>query len=38
MHQEKYGKFLGVLFDENVNWKYHITELFKNLSELSVFS
>ena len=27
IHQEKYVKFLGVLIDEHLTWKYHITEL-----------
>ena len=29
---EKYVKFLGVLLDENLCWKYHINELSKKLS------
>ncbi len=28
----KYVKFLGVLVDEHLSWKYHITELYKKLS------
>ena len=30
--QTKYVKFLGVLLDENLSWKYHLTELSKTLS------
>ena len=29
--QTKYVIFLGVLFDENLSWKYHLTELSKKL-------
>ena len=29
-------KFLGVLLDENLSWKYHLTELSKNWLELVV--
>ena len=27
-----YVKFLGVLLDENLSWKYHLTELSKKLA------
>ena len=30
-----YVKFLGVLMDENLSWKYHISELIKKLSRSS---
>ena len=30
--QTKYVKFLGLLFDENLSWKYHLSELSKKLS------
>ena len=30
--QAKYVKFLGLLLDENLNWKYHLSELSKKLS------
>ena len=30
--QAKYVKFLGLLLDENLSWKYHLSELFKKLS------
>ena len=30
--QTKYVKFLGLLLDENLNWKYHLSELSKNLA------
>ena len=30
--QSRYVKFLGVLFDENLSWKYHISELSKKLA------
>ena len=33
-----YVKFLGVLLDENLSWKYHLTELSKNLLEPVVCS
>ena len=29
---ESCGKFLGILLDENLNWKFHINELSKKLS------
>ena len=32
IQREKYVKFLGVLLDENLCWKYHINELSKKLS------
>ena len=32
IHQTKYVKFLGVLVDEHLTWKYHINELSKKLS------
>ena len=32
IQREKYVKFLGVLLDENLSWKYHINELSKKLS------
>ena len=35
IHQEKYVKFLGVLLDEHLNWKYHITELSRKLARVS---
>ena len=28
----KYVKFLGILLDEHLTWKYHISELHKKLS------
>ncbi|MCP4484330.1 MAG: reverse transcriptase family protein [Flavobacteriaceae bacterium] len=31
----KYVKFLGILLDEHLSWKYHITELHKKLSKTS---
>ena len=30
--QAKYVKFLGLLLDENLSWKYHLCELSKKLS------
>ena len=30
--RSKYVKFLGLLMDENLSWKYHISELTKKLS------
>ncbi len=30
--QAKYVKFLGVLLDENLTWKYHLSELSKKLA------
>ena len=30
--QTCYVKFLGVLLDENLSWKYHLTELSKKLA------
>ena len=30
--QTCYAKFLGVLLDENLSWKYHLTELSKKLA------
>ena len=30
--QTSYVKFLGVLLDENLSWKYHLTELSKKLA------
>ena len=30
--QSRYVKFLGVLLDENLSWKYHISELSKKLA------
>ena len=35
IHQEKYVKFLGVLLDEHLTWKYHITELSRKLARVS---
>ena len=35
IHQEKYAKFLGVLLDEHLTWKYHITELSRKLARVS---
>ena len=32
--QTKYIKFLGILLDENLSWKYHLTELSKKLQSL----
>ena len=29
---DKYVKFLGLLLDENLSWKYHLSELSKKLS------
>ena len=34
IHQEKYVKFLGVLLDEHLTWKYHITELSRKLARV----
>ena len=31
----KVGKFLGVLLEENLSWKYHLPQLSKNLLELA---
>ena len=30
--QAKYVKFLGLLSDENLSWKYHLSEFSKKLS------
>ena len=30
--QSRYVKYLGVLLDENLSWKYHLTELSKKLA------
>ena len=30
--QTKYIKFLGILLDDNLSWKYHLTELSKKLT------
>ena len=35
IHQEKYVRFLGVLLDEHLTWKYHITELSRKLARVS---
>ena len=32
IQRENRGKFLGVLLDANLSWKYHINELLKKLS------
>ena len=32
LNRVKYVKFLGILMDEHLKWKYHITELSKKLS------
>ena len=32
LKQTKYVKFLGLLLDENLNWKYHLSELSNKLS------
>ena len=32
VEQAKYVKFLGLLLDENLSWKYHLSELSKKLS------
>ena len=32
LNRVKYVKFLGILMDEHLNWKYHITKLSKKLS------
>ena len=32
MKQAKYVKFLGVLLDENLTWKHHLSELSKKLA------
>ena len=29
---EQYCKFLGIHIDENLSWKYHINQVFKNVS------
>ena len=34
LKRAKYVKFLGILLDEYLNWKHHITELSKNYQEL----
>ncbi len=33
--RSKYVKFLGILLDEHLTWKYHITELHKKLTRTS---
>ncbi len=33
--QAKYVKFLGLLLDENLSWKYHLSELSKKLARTS---
>ena len=38
IQRTKYVKFLGVLMDEHLTWKYHTTELCKNFLELLAFS
>ena len=30
----KYVKFLGIMLDEHLTWKYHITELYKKLTRI----
>ena len=35
VNQAKYVKFLGLLLDENLNWKYHLSELSKKLARTS---
>ena len=35
VNQAKYVKFLGLLLDENLNWKYHLSELSKKLAQTS---
>ena len=32
VNQAKYVKFLGLLLDENLNWRYHLSELSKKLA------
>ena len=32
IRKTSYVKFLGVLLDENLSWKYHLTELSKKLA------
>ena len=32
VNQAKYVKFLGILLDENLNWRYHLSELSKKLA------
>ena len=32
IRKTRYVKFLGVLLDENLSWKYHLTELSKKLA------
>ena len=33
IEQTRYIRFLGVLLDENLSWKYHVTELSKKLAQ-----
>ncbi len=33
--RSKYVKFLGILLDEHLTWKYHVTELHKKLTRTS---
>ena len=35
IHQEKYVRLLGVLLDEHLTWKYHITEPYRKLARVS---
>ena len=32
VNQARYVKFLGLLLDENLNWRYHLSELSKKLA------
>ena len=32
--QSQYVKFLGILLDENLSWKYHLSELAKKLARI----
>ena len=32
VNQAKYVKFLGLLLDENLNWRYHLSELSRKLA------
>ena len=37
MKEESYVKFLGIMLDSNLSWKFHSAELFKNLARNSGF-
>ena len=38
LQQVTHCKFLGVWLDENLNWKFHISQTSNKLSKLQVFS